>query len=215
MFPATPAQWAHLLGALGVKPSTAASFAEPCAEVITVAALGREDALDDLLAEGLYESSRFERMEESLLYSPQRIRDLGLRFGPGSRWARAAAQAYDLAGHPEALAEVLYGGRFGNVNPGDGWKYRGRGLPQITFAANYGRVGRAIGLDLLGDPDQLLEPRTALRAFLAWWRDVIPDAAINHDERVRQLVSGGELGLDDVRRLAALARANLPQESTA
>lgn len=211
MFPSTPAQWAHLLGALGVKPATAARWAEPFAEECTPDRLSRgEEELDDLLAQGLHESGRLERLEENLNYSAPRIRELGAMFGPGSRWAKAAAQADDLAGHPEALAEVLYGGRFGNTQPGDGWKFRGQGLPQVTFAANFARLGDLMGQDLTVSPQLLMQPRFAVQALLLWWEDKIPDSAIDHDERVRKLVSGGALGLEDTRRLAALARANLP-----
>lgn len=210
MFPATGAQWAYVLGHLGVKPATAARFAPSFLAHCTPDRLNLgERELDDLLAQALMESGKLERLQEDLNYRAPRIRELGAMFGPGSRWARAAAQADDLAGHPEALAEVLYGGRFGNVHPGDGWKYRGRALPQITFAANYERVGRALGVDLLADPDRLLEPDVAVRALLLWWEDTIPDSAIDHDDRVRKLVNGSTNGVAECARLSAQARACL------
>lgn len=210
MFPVTPSQWAYLLGGCGVKPATAATFAESFARYCPPDRLNLgERELDDLLAQALMESGKLERLTENLNYRAPRIRELGAMFGPGSRWARAAAQADDLAGNPEALAEVLYGGRFGNVNPGDGWKFRGRALPQITFAANYERVGRLLGIDLLADPDKLLEPDVAVRALLLWWEDKIPDDAIDHDDRVRKLVNGSTLGVAETAKLASAARATL------
>jgi putative chitinase len=225
VFPRTPAQWAYLLGALGVKATTAAKFAEAFATYCTPDALNLgERELDDLLGQALMESGKLERLSEGLQYRAARIRELGAMMGAGSRWARAAASADALAarrddGTPypdaaereQALAEVLYGGRFGNDNPGDGWRYRGRGLPQITFAANYARVGKALGLDLLADPDLLLRPDVAVRALLAWWEDTVTDDAVDHDDRVRKLVNGSTLGVAETAKLAAAARAALPQ----
>lgn len=210
MFPTTPAQWAYVLGACGVKPATAARFAEAFARHVTPETLNRgERELDDMLAEALMESGRLERLEESLDYSASRIRELGARFGPASRWGRAAAMADDLAHNPQELAERLYGGRFGNVHEGDGWLYRGRGLPQITFEANYSRLSVALGVDLLANPDALLDPDVCVRALLAWWEDTIPDDAVDHEDRERKLVNGSTLGLDEVRKLSAQARAAL------
>jgi putative chitinase len=207
MFPTTPDQWAYVLGACGVRPATAAVFAPAWADECHPGRLRRgEEELDDLLAEALYESNNLDALEENLYYSAGRIRELGATYGPGSRWARAAAQAEDLAGHPEALAEVLYGGRFGNVNPGDGYKYRGMGLPQITFHDNYARLGDLMGQDLVVSPQLLLQPRYAVEGLLYWWEDRIPDSAIDHDDRIRKLVQGSTLGLDRIRKLAAAAR---------
>lgn len=210
MFPTTPTQWAYVLGACGVKPATAARFADAFAAHVTPETLTRgESELDDMLGEALEESGRLEHLEENLNYSAARIRELGARFGAASRWGRAAAMADQLANNPQELAERLYGGRFGNVNEGDGWLYRGRGLPQITFEANYSRLSVALGVDLLANPDALLDPDVCVRALLAWWEDTIPDDAIDHEDRERKLVNGSTLGVEDVRKLSAAAREAL------
>jgi predicted chitinase len=51
----------------------------------------------------------------------------------------------------------------GNTSAGDGWRYRGRGYVQLTWANNYRRAGEALGLDLVDDPDLALEPAVAYR----------------------------------------------------
>ena len=61
------------------------------------------------------------------------------------------AQALKARG-PEAIGNLLYGGRLGN-GPNEGFKYRGRGLIQLTGKYNYELYGKKIGVDLVNDPD--------------------------------------------------------------
>ncbi|MEM7183057.1 MAG: glycoside hydrolase family 19 protein [Spirochaetota bacterium] len=72
---------------------------------------------------------------------------------------------------PEEKANANYGGRFGNDNPGDGYKYRGRGYVQITFKANYEKFGKLLGLDLVANPDDAMDPATAAKICIVGMRD--------------------------------------------
>lgn len=68
-------------------------------------------------------------------------------------------------------AQVRYEGRLdlGNTQPGDGFKFMGRGLIQVTGRDNYDKAGRALGLPLTTDPDLLAEPRNAARSAGWFW----------------------------------------------
>lgn len=59
----------------------------------------------------------------------------------------------------------------GNTEPGDGSKFRGRGIFQITGRDNYRRYGTRLGLDLTGNPDLAEEPDTAVRIAILYWSD--------------------------------------------
>lgn len=59
------------------------------------------------------------------------------------------------------------GKRLGNTQPGDGFKYRGRGYVQLTGRANYEKAGRIIGVDLVNNPDLALDPSIAARILVA------------------------------------------------
>lgn len=196
----TAQKWAEILRACGVKPATASRWAPVFAAEIRSGAFSAGDAeLDDFLAQILHESAMLERLEEGLSYSAERL----CAVWPGRFPTIAAAQPY--ARNPEALANKVYGGRLGNTQPGDGWRFRGRGLMQVTGRANYEVVGKAIGLDLAANPDLLAKPDIALRASIAWWERNVPDSVMGDVKRVTKLVNGGTHGLDDRARLAALA----------
>ena len=67
------------------------------------------------------------------------------------------------------LANTVYGGRNGNNQPGDGYRFRGRGLLHLTFRGNYKAAGSALSLPLESKPDMVAEPDTALRTAVWYW----------------------------------------------
>ena len=71
---------------------------------------------------------------------------------------------------PEAVAELIYGGRMGNKNPGDGFKYIGRGYVQLTGRENYEKVGKLIGVDLVGNPELANDPKIAAKIVPAFFK---------------------------------------------
>jgi len=101
--------------------------------------------------------------------------------------------------------------QLGNTQPGDGPRYKGRGLIQITGRSNYRHFGNLLDIDLEGNPDLALDPDIACRLFAAyfvdhrirWFRAPAPlsncaDLARQGEWRgVRVAVNGGEHGLND------------------
>lgn len=81
--------------------------------------------------------ARFAPIEENLNYSAKRL----VQVWP-SRFPNLAA-ATPYANNPQKLANKVYGGRLGNTGPDDGWRYRGRGMVQITGKDNYAKYGLA------------------------------------------------------------------------
>jgi putative chitinase len=95
----------------------------------------------------------------------------------------------------------VYADRGGNGDEasGDGWRYRGRGCIQITFKNNYARCGSALGLDLVTNPELLLEPLNAARSAGWFWKAYGLDAYDDDDDVTREtrIINGGTLGLAD------------------
>jgi len=87
----------------------------------------------------------------------------------------------------------------GNTQPGDGPRYRGRGLIQITGRANYGAAGLALGQDLLATPEMLEQPALAARSAGWFWKSRGLNAMADTDAfgSMTKKINGGYNGLDD------------------
>lgn len=101
----------------------------------------------------------------------------------------------------EIASGLAYEGRLdlGNTQPGDGKRFKGRGLPQITGRDNYRLCGLALGLDLLSDPEQLEQPLPAARSGGWFWKtkNLAPLADADKFGSLCRLWNGGYNGLDD------------------
>lgn len=98
-------------------------------------------------------------------------------------------------------AQSRYEGRkdLGNTQPGDGFKYRGRGLIQTTGRNNYFRTGQALGIDLINQPELLSTAELAARSAGWYWRihDLNKLADDGQIEKITRRINGGVNGLDD------------------
>lgn len=128
----------------------------------------------------------------------------------------AQAQAVISQGK-EAQAEAMYGGEWGkrnlgNSEQGDGYKYRGRGFTQLTGRSNYARAGKALGVDLLANPDLASEPELAAKIATWYWQDRegLAEAGKRGDvETTTKKINGGQKGLADRKAKTALYAANI------
>ena len=106
-------------------------------------------------------------------------------------------------------AQTRYEGRadLGNTQPGDGSKFRGRGLIQITGRANYKACGEALGLDLIRQPELLEKPQHACMSAAWFWasRGLNTLADAGQFDKITQRINGGQNGAAD--RQALYARA--------
>lgn len=189
-------QWHAALIELWVAPALADVWAPVFADNMPRIG-GRSRA--HFVAQVLHESGGLRWLEENLSYSAERLTAVWPKRFPNADRARPYAR------NPEKLANYVYAGRMGNSEPGDGWRYRGRGLIQITGRDNYALVQELTGLQVLDDPDLLCEPGPALLSALAWWGESVPDAESMSVEQVTRAVNGGLNGLADRQRLFDVA----------
>ena len=106
-------------------------------------------------------------------------------------------------------AQARYEGRadLGNTHLGDGSKFRGRGLIQITGRANYKACGEALGLDLINQPELLEKPQHACTSAAWFWaiRGLNTLADAGQFETISRRINGGLNGLADRQMLYARA----------
>lgn len=87
----------------------------------------------------------------------------------------------------------------GNTQPGDGYKYRGRGPIQLTGRANYTKYGKLLGLDLVNNPDLVFEPEVGLKVATLYWtmNNLNVPADVNNVKTITRRINGGLNGLQD------------------
>lgn len=170
------------------------------------------------IAQIAHECRRFTRLVESLNYSPQGLAETWRHHFAHKTPAKIPSPnelAIELGRTPyhqcdeKAIANLVYGGRYGNVSgTDDGWLYRGRGPKQITFRDNYAECGTALGLDLVANPDLLLEPTNGAQSAGWFWssRGCNPLMEAGDFMSVTKRINGGLIGYE--RRVQRLAVAN-------
>ena len=148
-----------------------------------------------------HESNNFRTLEENLHYSADGL----MRTWPSRFPSADVAEQY--ANNPEKIANKVYAGRMGNTEEGDGWKFHGRGLIQLTGRENYVNFGTAIGVDIVNNSNYILNPKyAALSAGWFWNKKGLNDLADKRDyPEMTKRINGGLLGLAD--RIAKIDKA--------
>ncbi len=153
----------------GVPPTQARMFAEPLTAACERFDIDTPNRISAFVAQCLVESQFFTKLEEDLWYrKPERINEV-FRGRVGG-----LQQASQLAGNPKDLANVVYANRNGNGDSlsGDGWKYRGRGLIQLTGRGNYQEAALGLGRPYISNPDLVALPEDACLTAGWYWHRV-------------------------------------------
>jgi len=166
------------------------------------------------LAQAAHESTEFGRLVENLNYSAAGLVSTFKRFFP----TLESAQPY--ARQPEKIANYVYAKRLGNGDTatGDGWRYRGRGILQITGRGTYRSTGVVLALPLEDEPERLESPVAAALAAAQFWHanglnHLADDQNEDNDEEdfvsITRKINGGTAGLTSRQQYWARAKAAL------
>lgn len=141
-----------------------------------------------------HESMNYNTLEENLNYSEAGLRQYFKKYFPNGDYAAYARK-------PQLIANRVYSNRMGNgsESSGDGWRYRGRGVLQVTGKNNYTLCSEYLYGNkniLINDPDLLLEKDAAMMSAIWYWD--INDLKNMTDFRAQtKAINGGLNGIDD------------------
>ena len=185
-----------------IKPEVASAIAEALEANRAAYGVTTPQRMAHFLGQVCHESGGFTRFVENLNYSAERL----CQVWP-SRFPNIEA-AKPFARNPEALAEKVYSGRMGNVNPGDGAKFKGRGLIQLTGRANYTEAARYSGLDLVNHPELAADPASSAKIALDYWSSRGLNELADQDDiaDITRKINGGLVGLPERRALVDKAK---------
>ena len=152
--------------AAGIAPTQARAFLAPLSAACARFGINTAPRVAGFVAQCRVESAGFTALEESLFYrDPVRI----MRIWPTR--VTTMQQAQSLARNPQGLANVVYAGRLGNGDTasGDGWRFRGRGLKQLTGKTNYADAAQALARPYVTNPDLVALPDDACMTAAWFW----------------------------------------------
>lgn len=187
------------LVAAGAAPTQARLFEQPLASACARFDINTRPRLGAFLGQILVESGRLVHTEENLRYSnAERVRQIFPSSVP------SLADAAQLVNNPQALANRVYAGRLGNgpEASGDGWRYRGRGLVQLTGRANYADAAVSLAVPYVQHPDLVATPDHAALTAAWYWHthklNVLADSA--QVDAITRVINGPAMLHRDLRR---------------
>ncbi|TGB74147.1 endolysin [Escherichia sp. E4694] len=148
------------------------------------------------IAQAGHESAGFSALVENFNYTPAALLTTFGRRATNYQ-ASMLGRANGKPASQEAIANLVYSNRLGNKAAGYGWKYRGRGLIQITGLTNYRDCGNGLKLDLVTNPELLEKDINAARSA-AWF--YVSKGCLKYTDdlaRITQIINGGQNGIND------------------
>lgn len=201
-----------MLKAAGVRSPS--YWASHVAHAFDIFGITSDKAKAAWIAQCAHESAGFSVLEENLNYRattlatvwPKRFAVMQNGKPMKDKAAKNVPNKFALAieRKPELIANVVYSNRMGNgpVESGEGWKFRGRGLKQLTGKSNYTRCATALGVDLVSNPDMLLDPKYAALSAAWFWNENACGNLAEVDDFIglTRRINGGIIGLEDRRK---------------
>lgn len=157
------------------------------------------------LAQIIHESGHLKYNQENLNYSAKALRSVFGKYFPTD----ALAEQY--ARKPEKIANRVYANRMGNGDEasGDGWKYKGAGLIQLTGKTNYTKCSEFLGIDLVNDPSLVYNsPEICVKTACWYWsvNNLNKYADVDDIKTITKRINGGYNGLEDRTKILNAAK---------
>ena len=177
----------------------AAAWADAALEILPRYEINTPNRIAGFFAQCGHESMNFTALSENLNYRAETLEKLFSKY-----FSKAGRNAADYAKQPEKIANVIYANRLGNGDTasGDGFKFRGRGIVQITGKNNYSAFALSIKMTLPDVIEYVQTKKGALESACWYWNSRKINAACDKSDitLMSKLVNGGTIGLEDRRK---------------
>ena len=174
----------------------AAAWADAALEILPKYEINTPNRIAGFFAQCGHESMNFTVLSENLSYRAETLEKLFSKY-----FSKAGRNAADYAKQPEKIANVIYAGRMsnGDTASGDGYRFRGRGVVQLTGRDNYTAFGKSVGMSPEQVIDYVTTKKGALESACWYWKSRNINAAFDANDIVKatKLVNGGTIGLED------------------
>ena len=193
----------EVLTRMGATAANADHYIETLNAAMALHGIDTTQRIAHFLAQLMHESGCLRLNVENLNYSVDGL----LKVFP--RYFRSRAEAEACARKPERIGNRVYGARMGNgpEASGDGYRYRGRGLIQLTGKDNYRAFAQWCGEDVVADPDRVATDLAVHSAVFFWERNNLNALAdIDDLSAITRRINGGLNGLQDRANRLAVAR---------
>jgi putative chitinase len=199
----------HLAAILSMDKDTAIKWYDALAEILPKYGITTQRRVAHFLSQTGHESGNYKIMEENLNYSEKALAGVfGRYFGPGKRDPK------EYARNPEKIANYVYmdefrskAGQMGNVKEGDGYRFRGRGLKQLTGRNNYTNFGKTVGMTAEQAAEYVATEKGAIESACWFWDTNNLNSIADTDDVVKMTkrINGGDIGLADRQKRYAHA----------
>jgi putative chitinase len=177
----------------------AAAWADAAMEILPKYEINTPNRIAGFFAQTGHESMNFSVLSENLSYRAETLEKLFSKY-----FSKSGRNAADYAKQPEKIANVIYASRMGNGDTasGDGYRFRGRGVVQLTGRDNYTAFGKSIGMTAEQVIEYVTTKKGALESACWYWASRKINIACDEGDIVKmsKLVNGGTIGLEDRRK---------------
>jgi len=177
----------------------AAAWADAALEILPKYEINTPNRIAGFFAQCGHESMNFTALSENLNYRAETLEKLFSKY-----FSKAGRNAVDYAKQPEKIANVIYASRMGNGDTasGDGYRFRGRGVIQLTGRDNYSAFALSIKMTLPDVIEYVQTKKGALESACWYWNIRKLNIACDENDIVKmtKLVNGGTIGLEDRRK---------------
>lgn len=177
----------------------AEAWADAAMDILPKYEINTPNRIAGFFAQTGHESMNFTALSENLSYKAETLDKVFPKY-----FVKAGRNAADYAKQPEKIANVVYASRMGNGDTasGDGYRFRGRGVIQLTGRDNYTNFGKTIGLTADEVIDYVTTKKGALESACWYWNSRNINAACDANDitKMTKLINGGTIGLEDRKK---------------